>query len=122
MKIATNLFVNSSMALLAEVMLVAERAGLSHDIIMKCLRAGSVRGAMLEVAMPRFIARDFSPRGAVEIFYKDMGMAIELGEDHGIELQVVKAARKMFKRAMDAGWGKDDASRVLEVYEGKDRR
>ncbi len=121
MKIVTNLFVNSSVALLAELVLVGERAGLSHETMMKCLRAGSVRGAMLEVAAPRLMARDFAPRGAVEIFYKDMGLAIELAQENGIELQVVKAAREMFKRAYDAGWGQDDATRVIEVYEGKDR-
>jgi hypothetical protein len=26
----------------------------------------------------------------------------------------------MFQRAEAAGWGKDDASRVIQVYEGKD--
>jgi 2-hydroxy-3-oxopropionate reductase len=122
MKIVTNLFVNSSVALLAELVLVGERAGLSHETMMKCLRAGSVRGAMLEMAAPRLMNRDFAPRGAVEIFYKDMGLAIELARENGVELQVVKAAREMFKRAYDAGWGKDDATRVIEVYEGKDRK
>jgi 3-hydroxyisobutyrate dehydrogenase-like beta-hydroxyacid dehydrogenase len=122
MKIVTNMFVNSSMALLAEMVLVGERAGLSHETMMKCLRAGSVRGAMLEIAGPTLMARDFAPRGAVEIFYKDMGMALELARENGIELQVVKAAREMFKRAYDAGWAKDDATRVIEVYEGKDRK
>ena len=121
MKVVTNLFVNASFALLAEVVLVGERAGLPHEAMMKCLRAGSVRGAMLEVAAPRLMARDFAPRGAVEIFYKDMGLAIELGKEHGVDLTVVKAAREMFKRAYDAGWGADDAARVIEVYEGKDR-
>ena len=122
MKIVTNMFVNSSVALLAEMVLVGERAGLSHETMMKCLRAGSVRGAMLEIAGPTLMARDFAPRGAVEIFYKDMGMALELARENGIDLQVVKAAREMFKRAYDAGWGKDDATRVIEVYEGKDRK
>jgi hypothetical protein len=51
-----------------------------------------------------------------------MGLAIELAEENGIELKVVKAAREMFKRAYDAGWGKDDATRVIEVYEGKDKQ
>jgi 2-hydroxy-3-oxopropionate reductase len=122
MKIITNLFVNSSVALLAELVLVGERAGLSHETMMKCLRAGSVRGAMLEAAAPRLMNRDFAPRGAVEIFYKDMGLAIELARENGVDLRVVKAAREMFKRAYDAGWGKDDATRVIEVYEGKDRK
>ena len=41
--------------------------------------------------------------------------------ENGVDLQIVKAGREMFQRALDAGWGKDDAARVIEVYEGKDR-
>ena len=119
MKIVTNLFVNSNAALLAEMVLVGEKAGLSHETMMECLRTGSVKGAMLEQMAPRLFARDFAPRGAVEIFVKDMGMAIELAEENGIDLKVVKASREMFQKAEKAGWGKDDASRVIEVYEGK---
>ncbi len=121
MKVVTNLYVNSVTALLAEMVVLGERAGLSHETMMECLSKGSVRGAMFDTMIPRFFNRDFAPRGAVEIFYKDMGLAIDLAEEHGIDLQVVPAARKMFQRAEAAGWGKDDASRVLEVYEGKDK-
>jgi len=121
MKVVTNLFVNANTALLAEMIVVGERAGLSHDIMKKCLAASSVQGLMLEHMGARLFERDFAPRGAVEIFVKDMGLAIELAEEGGIDLQVVPAARKMFQRAEAAGWGKDDASRVIEVYEGKDR-
>ncbi len=121
MKVVTNLYVNSVTALLAEMVVLGERAGLSHETMMECLPKGSVRGAMFDTMIPRFFNRDFAPRGAVEIFYKDMGLAIDLAKEHGIDLQVVPAARKMFQRAEAAGWGKDDASRVLEVYEGKDK-
>jgi 2-hydroxy-3-oxopropionate reductase len=121
MKVVTNLFVNSNMALLAEMILVGERAGLSHDIMKKCLAKSSVQGLMLEQIAPRIFDRDFAPRGAVEIFVKDMGVAIDLAKEVGVELQVVPAARRMFQRAEAAGWGKDDASRVIEVYEGKDK-
>lgn len=119
MKVVTNLFVNSSTALIAEMILTGERAGLSHDVMMHCLSKGSVRGAMLNQLAPRLFERDFAPQGAVEIFVKDMGLAIDLAKEHGIELQVVPAARNMFQRAEAAGWGKDDAGRVIEVYEGK---
>jgi 3-hydroxyisobutyrate dehydrogenase-like beta-hydroxyacid dehydrogenase len=77
-------------------------------------------GAMLSQMGERIFNRDFVPRGAVEIFAKDMGIAIDLAKELGIDLQIVPAARKMFQRAEAAGWGKDDASRVIEVYEGKD--
>ena len=120
MKIVTNLYVNSVTALMAEMVILGERAGLSHATMEKCLGAGSVRGAMWETMRPRFFNRDFTPRGAVEIFSKDLGIAIDLAKDLSIDLQVAPAARKMFQRAEAAGWGKDDASRVMEIYEGKD--
>ena len=104
-----------------EMILVGERAGLSHDIMKKCLGAGSVQGTMFSTTAPRLFERDFAPRGAVEIFVKDMGVAIDLAKECGVDLQIVPAARKMFQRAEAAGWGKDDASRVIEVYEGKDK-
>ncbi len=121
MKVVTNLFVNSCTALIAEMLLLGERTGLSHEKMMACLRASTVSGTMLENAAPRMLEREFAPRGAVEIFVKDMGLAIELAKENGIDLAVVPAARKMFQRAEAAGWGKDDASRVIEVYEGKDK-
>jgi 2-hydroxy-3-oxopropionate reductase len=121
MKVVTNLFVNSCTALLAEMVLVGERAGLSHDIMKTCLAASSVQGLMLTHVGQRLFDRDFAPRGAVEIFVKDMGVAIDLANECGVDLQIVPAARKMFQRAEAAGWGKDDASRVIEVYEQKDR-
>jgi len=121
MKVVTNLFVNSCTALLAEMIVVGERAGLSHEVMRKCLSKSSVQGLMFEQTGARLFSRDFAPRGAVEIFVKDMGLAIEVAKEHGIELQIVPAARRMFKRAEAAGWGKDDASRVIEAYEGKDK-
>ncbi|HUF82752.1 MAG TPA: NAD(P)-dependent oxidoreductase [Burkholderiales bacterium] len=121
MKVVTNLFVNACTALMAEMVVVGERSGLSKEVMKHCLSKSSVQGSMLSQTGPRLFDRDFAPRGAVEIFVKDMDLAIELAREHGIDLQVVPAAQKMFKRAEAAGWGKDDASRVLEVYEGKDK-
>ena len=119
MKVVTNMFVNASTALLAEVFITGERAGLSHEVMAQCLPKGSVRGAMLDMSVGPLTQRDFTPRGAVEIFVKDMGIAIDLAKEGGVDLQVIPAARAMFQRAQAAGWGKDDATRVIEVYEGK---
>ncbi len=121
MKVVTNLFVNSVTALICEMLLTGQRAGLSNETMMECLMASTVRGTMLENTAPRIFNRDWEARGAVEIFVKDMGLAIDLAKENGLDLAVVPAARKMFQRAEAAGWGKDDATRVLEVYEGKDR-
>jgi putative dehydrogenase len=101
------------------VIVTGERAGLSHEVMAHCLPKGSVKGKMLDMSIGPLTQRDFTPRGAVEIFVKDMGIAIELAKENGIDLAVVPAARAMFERAAVAGWAKDDATRVIEVYEGK---
>ena len=119
MKVVTNMFVNASTALIAEMLLTGERAGLSPEVMRHCLPKGSVRGAMLDMSLDPFFNRDFTARGAVEIFVKDMGIAIDLAKESGLDLEVLPAARAMFQKAEAAGWAKDDAIRVVEVYEGK---
>jgi 3-hydroxyisobutyrate dehydrogenase-like beta-hydroxyacid dehydrogenase len=121
MKIVINLFVTASAAVLAETVLVGERAGLDKDVMRKCMSVSTVQGMMFNQIGMRLLARDFAPRGAIDIYVKDSGLAIDLARQHGVDLQVVPAAREMFLRAQAAGWGEDDAGRVIEVYEGKDR-
>jgi len=121
MKIVINLFVTASAAVLAETVLVGEHAGLDKDIMKKCMAVSTVQGMMFNQIGMRLLTRDFAPRGAIDVYVKDSGLAIDLAKTCGIDLQVVPAARGMFLRAQAAGWGEDDAARVIEVYEGKDR-
>jgi 3-hydroxyisobutyrate dehydrogenase-like beta-hydroxyacid dehydrogenase len=121
MKIVINLFVTASAAVLAETVLVGERAGLDKDIMKKCMAVSTVQGMMFNQIGMRLLTRDFAPRGAIDVYVKDSGLAIDRAKTCGIDLQVVPAARGMFLRAQAAGWGEDDAARVIEVYEGKDR-
>jgi 3-hydroxyisobutyrate dehydrogenase-like beta-hydroxyacid dehydrogenase len=121
MKIVINLFVTASAAVLAEAILVGERAGLDKDVMKKCMSVSTVQGMMFNQIGMRLFARDFAPRGAIDVYVKDSGLAIDLANACGVDLQVVPAARAMFLRAQAAGWGEDDAGRVIEVYEGKDR-
>jgi 3-hydroxyisobutyrate dehydrogenase-like beta-hydroxyacid dehydrogenase len=119
MKIVINQFVTSSAAVLAEAVLLGERAGLDKEIMRKCMAASTVQGMMFNQIGMRLLARDFAPRGSVDIYAKDSGLAIDLAADCGIDLKLAPAAREMFLRAQAAGWGEDDAARVIEVYEGK---
>jgi 3-hydroxyisobutyrate dehydrogenase-like beta-hydroxyacid dehydrogenase len=121
MKIVINLFVTASAAVLAEAILVGKRAGLDKDVMKKCMSVSTVQGMMFNQIGMRLFARDFAPRGAIDVYVKDSGLAIDLANACGVDLQVVPAARAMFLRAQAAGWGEDDAGRVIEVYEGKDR-
>jgi 3-hydroxyisobutyrate dehydrogenase-like beta-hydroxyacid dehydrogenase len=121
MKIVINLFVTASAAVLAETILVGERAGLDPEIMKKCMSVSTVQGMMYNQIGMRLFDRDFAPRGAVDIYVKDSGLAIDLAKAGGVDLKVVPAAREMFQRAAAAGWGEDDAARVIEIYEGKDK-
>ena len=112
MKVVTNLFVNASTALLAEVIITGERAGLSHEVMAHCLPKGSVKGKMLDMSIGPLTERDFTPRGAVEIFVKDMGIALEDAGRMGLKLEGLELARDFYERVKEAGFA-DKGTQVL---------
>lgn len=102
------------MELIAEMILMGERAGINHDILMYCLSKGSVQGSILANMALRVFTRNFTPRGAIKKFVNDMGIASELAKENWGDLAVVPAARKCSSSPKTL-------VRVIEAYKGKDK-
>lgn len=120
MKLVTNLIVNAGVALLAEGLLLGERAGLSQDTIMSCLRSGAASSVLLDLKGEKILERDFTPHASVGIYVKDLGLCVDLAREKGFDASMTQAGLEMFQRAQNAGWAEDDCARVVEAYEGKD--
>lgn len=104
MKVMFNLCVNLVMALMAAMIIIGQRDGLSNTAMEECLGAGPVRGVMQEAKSPYFFNHYLTSHGAVGIFAKDKGIAIDLATEHGIYLQVVPAVQKYsYVRKQQAG-------------------
>lgn len=113
-KACNQLVVNTTVASLAEAVLLAERSGLDVPLLLEALSSGLGSSAVLEWKRDAFVHNDFRPSGPVRLAVKDLGFATAAGAAAGAELPVGTAALQVFAEAATAGLGDLDNAAVLE--------
>ena len=73
---------------------------------------------MFENRMPHILEGDYSPRSAVNIFTKDLGIVSDMGRQEKFPLPVAATALQMFLATAAAGMGGDDDSSVARMIAG----
>ena len=72
---------------------------------------------MFNDRVPHVLEGDFSPRSAVDIFVKDLGIVHSTGRELMLPLPVANTALQQFIAASAAGHGREDDSAVIKVYQ-----
>lgn len=119
LKLLNNLMLGTINAATAEVLLLAEAAGLDPGVFVDTVidsGAASVSGLFRDVA-PRAVDGDFSPTFALRLMHKDNALALRLAEGLGVPLAVGNATQTLTTMALAAGHGAEDSVAVLRVLE-----
>jgi putative dehydrogenase len=66
--------------------------------------------------MPHVLDGDYTPRSAVDIFTKDLGIVLDMARADRFPVPVAGAALQMYLMTAAAGMGKDDDSSVARLY------
>ena len=66
--------------------------------------------------MPHVLDGDYTPRSAVEIFVKDLGIVQDMARTARFPVPVAAAALQMFLATAAAGMGRDDDASVARLY------
>ena len=101
----------------AEAMALGVRAGAEASVLYEVVTNAAGRSWMFENRVPHMLERDFSPRSAVEIFVKDLGLVLDTGRTLRFPLPIAAAAHQQFLAAAAAGLGYEDDAAVVKVYE-----
>ncbi|MDH3716380.1 MAG: NAD(P)-dependent oxidoreductase [Gammaproteobacteria bacterium] len=101
----------------AEGISLAARAGADPNIVYDVIASGAARSLVWESRVPTILARDFTPRGVVEIFTKDLDIVLEAGKALDFPLPMTAMALQQFLAAAAMGHGRDDDGAVVKVYE-----
>ncbi len=101
----------------AELTAFGARMGLYPGVILDVVNDAAGRSFMYEIVGPRMIARDFAPRGPLEIFVKDLGIALEAGKAARFPLPMAAAAHQLYLAAAANGHGAEDVGAVVKAYE-----
>ncbi|MGY3873342.1 L-threonate dehydrogenase [Aeromonas dhakensis] len=117
-KIVHQLLAGVHIAVAAEAMALASRAGISLDLMYDVVTHAAGNSWMFENRMARVLAGDYQARSAVDIFVKDLTLVADTARELRFPLPLASTALNMFLAASNAGHGKEDDSAVIKIFDG----
>ncbi len=120
-KLINNTLLFEQVAAIAEMIVVAERAGVKAETLIDAVGLGSGNSFALQNHAKKAMAPRAFPEKAFSSDYvlKDMGYCIELAGQMGVEPRMANRAAEYYKRAVDEGIGAKYFPAIIELVEGR---
>jgi len=114
-KMINQLLAGVHIAAACEAMTFAARLGLDLPTVYKVITGSAGNSWMFENRAPHIVEGDYSPRSAVDIFTKDLGIVSDMGRQEKFPLNLSATALQMFIATAAAGMGRDDDASVARM-------
>lgn len=116
-KIAINLNLPIQLVSLFEGVLLAERSGVSRAAALDGLLNSVAASTAMKYRGPFMLKMPADVWFSAAMMKKDIQIALELGEETGVELMTTKLMDELLDRAIDLGWGDQDFAVLYRVVE-----
>ncbi|NBI12989.1 NAD-binding protein [[Haemophilus] felis] len=117
-KIVHQLLAGVHIAAGAEAMALAAKAGIPLDLMYDVVTNAAGNSWMFENRMKHVVEGDYTPLSMVDIFVKDLGLVSDTARSLKFPLPLASTAFNMFTQASNAGYGKEDDSAVIKIFDG----
>lgn len=117
MKLVNQLLAGVHIATAAEAMALGIRLGLDPQAVFEVITHSAGNSWMFENRVPHILKGDYTPLSAVDIFVKDLNLVHETGRELAMPTPVAASALQQFTAAKGAGFGREDDSAVIKVYQ-----
>jgi 3-hydroxyisobutyrate dehydrogenase len=115
-KMINQLLAGVHIAAASEAISFAAKQGLDIRKVYEVITASAGNSWMFENRIPHVLDGDYTPRSAVEIFVKDLGIIQDMARSARFPVPVAAAALQMFLMTAAAGMGRDDDASVARMY------
>jgi 3-hydroxyisobutyrate dehydrogenase len=115
-KMVNQLLAGVHIAVACEAIAFAAAQGLDIARVYEVITQSAGNSWMFENRIPHVIADDYTPRSAVEIFVKDLGIVLDMARDGRLTVPIAGSALQMYLATAAAGMGKDDDASVARLY------
>src|SRR3954468_11791362 len=116
-KMINQLLAGVHIAAACEAIAFAAKQGLDIKKVYEVITASAGNSWMFENRVPHVLEGDYTPRSAVEIFVKDLGIIQDMARTARFPVPVTAAAHQLFLGAAGAGLGYEDDSAVVKMYQ-----
>ncbi|MFL5909564.1 MAG: NAD(P)-dependent oxidoreductase [Gaiellaceae bacterium] len=114
-KLINNTVAAVNAAVLAETLVLAQKAELDTDALRKVMAAGSGNSTMLQLKAGPMLENDLDPLFKLEHMLKDVRHCLREAEALGVPLSVASAAEKLYAEADRNGLGERDFAAIVQV-------
>jgi len=115
-KACNQIVVGVTIEAVAEALALAELAGVDPSKVRAALLGGFAQSKILEVHGQRMIDRAFNPGFKAKLHRKDMNIASDAGDAHGVDLKAAKLVRERFDQLIARGDAEKDHSALRTLY------
>ena len=116
-KMLNQMIVGCLHAVLAESLIVAEKAGIDAARLPECLAGGHADGSLLQRLYPRMAARDFAPQGYARQLLKDLEMVSAFTAGLKAPTPMTGEALNLYRILAHLGHTELDTSALVKVYD-----
>ena len=114
-KIVNQLLAGVHIAAACEAITFAAKLGLDLPKVFEVITGSAGNSWMFENRVPHILDGDYSPRSAIDIFTKDLGIISGMGLAEKFPLTMASGALQMFVATSAAGMGRDDDASVARL-------
>jgi 3-hydroxyisobutyrate dehydrogenase-like beta-hydroxyacid dehydrogenase len=112
LKLVLNMMVSTQVQILAEGLVLGEKAGLDWKVMLDVISNSVVGSPLVKYKAGPLGERNFAPAFLLELMIKDLDLALAAAAENDVELPVTKSVREFYQKAADAGHAKEDFSAV----------
>ena len=116
-KMVNQLLAGVHIAVAAEAMALGIRAGADPRTLFEVISGSAGSSWMWQNRVPHILDGDDTPRSAVSIFVKDLGIVLDQARSLTFPLPLASAAHQLFLAAAAAGHGGRDDAFVIRVWQ-----
>ncbi len=116
-KLVVNLIVASTLEAFNEGLVLATKAGIDPDTMVRVLMSSRARAGIMDMKAAPVLARDFTPFFPLQLMAKDMRLVAEAAGALGVELPFATAINRVFSACLEQGLAEQDFSAMIKLLE-----
>jgi len=116
-KLTQNLILSNIMQAFNEGMVLSTKAGIDPQLMLEILNNSAAKSGLISYKAPFVFKRDFTTNFSTKWMHKDIGLALDAGQEQGVPLPLTSLTRQMFQAAISEGYGEMDMCSTIRVME-----
>ena len=120
MKICINMMLGTTMQMLAESLVLGEKANIDWETMIECICDSAAAADIIKAKEQALKDRDFSAMATSRMMEKDMNIAMELARDYELSLPLAAVSRQFYNAMRGNHLGEIDYSGLVILNEKLD--